>query len=175
MDSIAYNPDRQIAAAADYMQRIGAPTIQQQMVAGGQGALSGAAIEAQQNAIAQLAMPILQQVAGVQQRWYEPQLQGAIQGGLGQQTAQNQLLGQGFGGALTGLASQQQNIFNQAMQQPAALNQLLHGQQSAYGQMYGLADLSRQMEMQDSRGGRLWRRGCLELPWVSPSAEAVRP
>jgi hypothetical protein len=171
MDSMAFNPDRQLQAAQDYMTRIASPQILQNMVASGSGANSGAAIEAQQNAMAQLAMPILQRVSQNQANWYQPQLQGAVQGGLNQQGAQNQLISQGFGGqiqgglaqqnaqnqmlgtglqgVLQGLGQQQQNVFQQAMNAPAALNQLLTGQQPAYGNMFNLADLSRQMEQQE--------------------------
>jgi hypothetical protein len=84
---------------------------------------------------------------------------GAIQGLLGQQGAQNQMMSQGFGGQLQGALNQQQNVFNQAMQSPAAQNQLLQGLQGNYGAQMDLANMPQNAEQQDYlRRQALWQQ-----------------
>lgn len=116
----AYDPTAALSQAQNYMNRVVAPQIAQNMVAGGSGGASGAMLEALANAGAGMALPITQQVMGNQAAWFNPQLQGAVQGGLGQQAAQNQML---YG---TQQSGQQGELARQGAQ-----NQMLFGTQGA--------------------------------------------
>jgi hypothetical protein len=134
--AMAYDPTMALQAAQNNLQRVIAPELQNNAVAGGSNPMSGAYAEAITNAGAQMALPIQQQIMQNQANWYNPQLQGAIQGGLGQQGAANQLVSQGFGlqgqGALAQqgaqnqfLGTQQQGGVQGVLAQQAAQNQLL--------------------------------------------------
>lgn len=179
--AMAYDPTIALQAAQKNLSTVMGPQLANAGVAGGSNPMSGAYAEAMTNAGTQMAMPINQQVMQNQANWYQPQLQGAIQGGLaqqgaqnqaisqglggqiqgqlGQQNAQNQYLGQGYGGMLQGGLNQQQNTFNQAMQTPQGLNQLLQGLQGNYGQQMGLASMGQNAQQQDFlRQQALWQQ-----------------
>ena len=125
----AFNSDRMLQAAQNNMQRIIAPQLAQNAVAGGSNPMSGAYAEAMANASAGMALPITQQISqqqygatmpqlnaamqsqlqqqGAQQGFQGMGLQGNIQGALAQQGAQNQMLGQGYGGSIQSMLQNQ--------------------------------------------------------------------
>jgi hypothetical protein len=107
VSSIAYDANSALAAAQNNLQRVIAPQLAQDAIASGSNPLSGAYAEALTNAAAGMALPITQQVMQNQQSWFNPQLQGTIQGGLGSQQAGNQLLSQGLGGGIQGALGSQ--------------------------------------------------------------------
>lgn len=146
----AYDPQAALGAAQNYMNRVVAPQIAQNMVAGGQGGASGAMLEALANAGSGMALPLTQQVMGNQASWYNPQLQGSIQGALGQQAAQNQMLYGTQQAGQQGLLNQQQAQNQMGLgTQNAAQNALLQAQgaQNQFmgaGQQAGLQGLLNQ-------------------------------
>jgi hypothetical protein len=133
----ALDPNAAVGAAQNLMNRIIAPQIAQNAVAGGQGAMSGAMLEALANASAQTALPLTQQAMQNQMAWNTPQMQAVLQGGLASQGAQNQLLGQSYGAQLQGALAQQgaQNQFLGAQQQGGIQGGL--NQQNAQNQILG--------------------------------------
>lgn len=143
MGGISLNADAATQAATDYMTKIVAPTLEQTAVYNGTGAMSGAALEAQTNAAAAMAVPITSQVMANQQAVINPQVQTASTAQLQQQAAQQGLESQGYGGNISGglayqnaqnqLAAQNlQSYYTGALNTQQAQNQLLsQGQQGS--------------------------------------------
>ena len=135
MGGIALDADAANQAAQDYMTMIAGPTIEQNAVASGSGAMSGATLEAQMNAAAMMAVPITQSVMTNQAAMMTPQVQAQMNTQLQQQGAQQGMQAQGYSGNIQSGLTQQQAQDAMTMQNMGATYQGSLAEQQAQNQL----------------------------------------